>query len=572
MSATDAKTGRIGAAIRRRPLVVLFVVCLLAWLPGLFTLPPLDRDESRFAQASKQMLETGNFVDIRFGREPRYKKPVGIYWLQAAATEAASAATGDTTRNRIWTYRIPSLIGAFAAVALTYWCASAFLEAPAAFLAALLLALTLLLSAEAKIAKTDATLLAAIVGAQAVLLRAWLARDPEAPQLPFRTALLGWLAFAIGILVKGPVIAGVVGVTVAALLVWDREWRWLGKLRPAWGVLLTLVVVMPWLLAIALASHGAFYAQALGHDFGAKLAGGQETHGEPPGYYLLMTTATLWPATLFLVPAVAMVVLRRHEPAMRFLIAWAGASWLLFELVPTKLPHYILPAYPALAMIIAAFVAMPKPQDPPRWWRFLPAVSAFQFLAGAGLLAAALVVLPRLYGSGTTPELIVGAIAVGVLSLAAVLAMLRGAKSGAVLFAASAALVAYAALTLLAVPKLDRLWVSPHEAAIIAAHAKAGDPPPVLAGYTEPSAMFLIGTETRLTNGTGAAEIGAAQGGLVAVEDGQRGAFLAHLAELEADATPIDALAGFNYSRGRPVHITLFRVTPPHEVTAPPQE
>jgi 4-amino-4-deoxy-L-arabinose transferase-like glycosyltransferase len=562
----------IAELIRRRPLIVLFVLCFAAWLPGLFTLPPLDRDESRFAQASKQMLETRNFVDIRFGVEPRYKKPVGIYWLQAASTEAVSAATGDTARNHIWTYRIPSLIGAFAAVALTFWCASAFLEGPAAFLAAMLLGLTLLLSAEAKIAKTDAVLLATVVGAQAVLMRAWLARDPEAPQLSVRTAMLGWFAFAVGILIKGPVILGVVGVTLAALLLWKREWRWLGKLRPLRGLLLTVLVVTPWLVAIALQSHGQFYSQALGHDFGAKLAGGQETHGEPPGYYLLMTTATLWPATLFLIPAVTMAVLRRREPAMTFLICWAGACWLMFELVPTKLPHYIMPAYPALAMAMAAFVAMPKPENAPRWWQMLPWASAAHFLLGAGLLVAALIVLPRQFGSGTTPALMIGAAVGAVLALAAAVAMVRGAMSGAALFAAGGALVIYAVLTLVAVPKLDRIWVSPREAAMIAGHRTPSDPPPVLAGYTEPSAMFLIGTGTHLGDGYAAAEIGAAQGGLAAIEDGQRPRFLAHLAELEAGATEIDALSGFNYSRGRPVHITLFRITQPHEVTAPPQE
>ena len=82
----SAEPNRVMALVRRRPLALLFLICLIAWLPGLFTIPPLDRDESRFAQASKQMLETHNFVDIRFGQEPRYKKPVGIYWLQAAAT------------------------------------------------------------------------------------------------------------------------------------------------------------------------------------------------------------------------------------------------------------------------------------------------------------------------------------------------------------------------------------------------------------------------------------------------------------------------------------------------------
>src|SRR6185312_15896136 len=187
MSESAMQSGRMTALIRRRPLLLLFLICFAAWLPGFFTLPPLDRDESRFAQASKQMLETHNFVDIRFGVEPRYKKPAGIYWLQSASTGAVSAATGDTTRNHIWTYRIPSLIGAFAAVALCFWCATAFLEVEAAFFAALLLGLTLLLAAEAKIAKTDAVLLATVVGTQAVLLRAYLARDPDKPQLGLKT-------------------------------------------------------------------------------------------------------------------------------------------------------------------------------------------------------------------------------------------------------------------------------------------------------------------------------------------------------------------------------------------------
>ncbi len=77
---------------RRGPLW-LALVCLCLWLPGILSLPALDRDESRFAQSSRQMLDSGNYVDIRFGQVPRYKKPVGIYWLQSAAT--AVAGFGD---------------------------------------------------------------------------------------------------------------------------------------------------------------------------------------------------------------------------------------------------------------------------------------------------------------------------------------------------------------------------------------------------------------------------------------------------------------------------------------------
>src|SRR6266480_7386211 len=109
-----------------RAAAVLLVVALLGFLPGLFSIPPIDRDEARFAQATKQMVESGDYVDIRFQEDVRYKKPVGIYWLQAAAVEAASALGLPRAELRIWVYRVPSLIGAIGAVLLTYWTALAF--------------------------------------------------------------------------------------------------------------------------------------------------------------------------------------------------------------------------------------------------------------------------------------------------------------------------------------------------------------------------------------------------------------------------------------------------------------
>src|ERR671933_79860 len=78
----------------RRAVLALVIVALLAFLPGFFGIPPVDRDEARFAQATKQMIETGDYIDIRFQDEVRYKKPVGIYWLQAAAVKAGAALGG----------------------------------------------------------------------------------------------------------------------------------------------------------------------------------------------------------------------------------------------------------------------------------------------------------------------------------------------------------------------------------------------------------------------------------------------------------------------------------------------
>jgi hypothetical protein len=84
--------------------------------------------------------------------------------------------------------------------------------------------------------------------------------------------------------------------------------------------------------------------------------------------------------------------------------------------------------------------------------------------------------------------------------------------------------------------------------------------------------VFYLGEDTRLTDGSGAAETGAGQGGLVLVEDSEQLAFLDHLAELEANATKLDEVSGYNYSRGKPVHVTVYRVTPTRVITEPPAE
>ena len=266
MTATGADvSGRFGGLLAwgaKRPRLVLALFCLILWAPGVFSLPPQDRDESRFAQASKQMLETGDLIDIRLGHVPRYKKPAGIYWMQAATT--AVAGFGD--RNAIWTYRLPSLIGGIVAVWLTFWCAGAFLRREVALLAAALMGSTLLLTGEASLATTDAVLTAAILGAQAVLLRVWLAGKGAAPPPSLPIVLAGWACIGIAALVKGPPVF-IPFLTAALLCLWDREWRWLKGTRPLFGIPMLIAMVAPWVIAITYKTHGQFFQASLGQDF-----------------------------------------------------------------------------------------------------------------------------------------------------------------------------------------------------------------------------------------------------------------------------------------------------------------
>src|SRR5262245_56852041 len=192
----------------RHAVAVLIVLALIAFLPGFFQLPPVDRDEARFAQASKQMVESGDLVDIRFQNEVRYKKPVGIYWLQAGVVKTASALGMPDALTTIWLYRLPSLAGAVGAVLLAYWTALAFVSRRAAILAGMMLAGSILLGGEARLAKTDAMLLLTVVAAMGAMARTYLAESRDGATAPVSWFLpaIFWTALAGGVLLKGPLI------------------------------------------------------------------------------------------------------------------------------------------------------------------------------------------------------------------------------------------------------------------------------------------------------------------------------------------------------------------------------
>jgi 4-amino-4-deoxy-L-arabinose transferase-like glycosyltransferase len=551
----------------KRPRLVLALFCLILWAPGVFSLPPLDRDESRFAQASKQMLETGDLVDIRFGHVPRYKKPVGIYWMQAATT--AIAGFGD--RAHIWTYRLPSLFGALTVVWLTFWCAGAFLRREVALLAGALLGGTLLLTGEATIATTDAVLTAAILGAQAVLFRVWLASRGAIAAPPRWVVLAGWVSFGLAVLVKGPVIFAVVGVTALVLSIWERDWRWLGGTRPLIGVAIVIAMVAPWVIAIGVKSHWQFFQQSLGQDFANKLAGGQESHGFPPGYFLIALTPSFWPAVLFLLPGLAVAVRNHRDPAIRFLLVWL-ATWVVFELTPTKLPHYVLPLYPVLAIFAALWAMWPGTSNT-IWDRIAYWVAPVQFALMALAFAAVPVLLPAIYGTGPAWWAVAPAVLFAVIAMAALVFYLRRQTIRAAMFAVLAPLLVYPVLTAGVGPTLSQIWVSPRLASLMQSLARPGDPPPALAGFIEPSMLFLTGTETRLTDGgASAADAKAAEGGIAAVEERESAAFAARLKEREVEAIEVGAVDGLNYSNGRKVHIRIWRVAPQDWSPPPPAE
>src|SRR6201994_2669517 len=324
-------------ASHTRSLAFLVLCGFLLFLPGFFNIPPIDRDEARFAQSTKQMVETGDFVDIRFQDDVRYKKPVGIYWMQAAAVEAASALHLPRAQVRIWIYRVPSLIGAFGAMLLTYWTALAFVTRRGAILAALIMGSSVLLGAEARLAKTDAVLLLTVIAAMGAMAKVYLSwqrgEDPAHP--PWTWPAIFWTALAGGILIKGPLILLFIGLTIGTLAMLDRTATWIWRLRPVWGLTWLLILVLPWFIAIFWRAGDTFFVDSLGGDMLSKIAA-QESHGAPPGTYLLLFWVTFWPAAPMAALAAPAVWRARREPGAQYLLAWLMPSWIMFEVVLTK--------------------------------------------------------------------------------------------------------------------------------------------------------------------------------------------------------------------------------------------
>lgn len=379
------------------------LMALVAFLPAFTGLPPVDRDEARFAQASRQMVQTGDIVDIRFQDGPRYKKPVGIYWLQAAAAEATGGA-----KQVIWHYRLPSLISAVLAAVLTARIAMLFGGAAAGLAAGMPVAGMFVLGAEAHLATTDATLLLTILAAMAVLAR--LYRDANAAgfaggaPLGRGRAALFWGALALGTLVKGPIAPGVVALTVLALALVHRRGRWLKALRPAEGFAFFAILVLPWFIAITVRSGMGFWDAALGRDLLGKVAGAQESHGAPPGSYLAALWLTFQPAAIALGLCLPAIWAARRHPGMIFAACWAIPGWLVFEAAPTKLMHYVLPFYPALALALglvwAEVAARPFTRLRGVTFGVLAGLPVVMLLAVAGYSMAlgALPIVPLVFG------------------------------------------------------------------------------------------------------------------------------------------------------------------------------
>ena len=420
----------------------------------------------------------------------------------------------------------------------------------------MLLASTFLLGAEARLAKTDAVVTFTVVAAMGALARRFLAGEKC-----FANAAIFWSAIAVGILVKGPVTPMVPAFAALALSIHQRSARWLLPLRPMAGLAWCVVIAAPWLVLIYIKTNGAFFSDAIGGDMLGKVAGAKEQHGAPPLTYFAAFWLTAWPMAPFAALAFPWVRRNWRAPAVLFLMSWLAPGWLLFELVPTKLPHYVLPLYPAIAIAIAMAFEQGALNVAARWKRAVlwlaPAVSVLVPVAALGLsfwfkTAIAWQFVPA---AGA-------ALALAVFAVRALLARdtARLMQLGPVL-AFAVALVAWSSV--LTTAAFEPFAISPRlaQARANAIAASAGACPalaPATAGYREPSLVFLTATSLFMTAGAGAAEFLAAGPCRIAfVDKAQEGAFTEALNPFLPVLKP-PRISGVNLNGGKTLDIGVY--------------
>jgi len=540
------------------PLLLVFL-SLVLFVPGQWHVPPLDRDEPRFTQATKQMLETEDYVDIRFQDQARHKKPVGIYWLQAAAAKLS----GKGAEASLWVYRLPSLFGATLSVLAAFWLARAFMGPAGALLVGGFVALAIIVGVEARLAKTDAMLLATIIVAQGALARLWL---KKADRRLWGLAFVFWTALAASVLIKGPVGPMVIGLTVLGLFALTRKLAWFKAAAPIAGFAWFVLLVLPWFVAIWIATDGTFFTEAIGKDLLGKVGQGQEGHGAPPLTHLGAMLGVFWPLPAFFLIALPLVWQERKSPLVVFAACWFVPSWVIFELVATKLPHYTMPLLPALALPVAAAMiegAGTSARGAVKW------IAAILVALPAVGLAAASFAGPVLLGEWPSPPGVVIVALGAVLGNAAAARLLRGPALYAMPAVTGTAICVAVGVWGFVGPALTPIWVSPRLVAALDEVPGCADKAArqvVTAGFHEPSFIFLEGTGTRIVSPKQAAEFLAEPASAVpgscriaAIESREQAAFQDAATEIGLVPEARKEVDGLNINGGDNVTITLYQ-------------
>ncbi len=414
-------------------LLMLLAAFSLAWFMAIGERDLIRPDEGRYAEISREMVASGDWLTPRLNDFKYFEKPALQYW----ATAAAFTLFGITE----WTARLWTALTGFAGVLLVWFTGMRLYGRAAGLAAAAITGSSLLYVFMGHFNTLDMGL----SGFLTLSLCAFLLAQSDAQDDAGRRRWMwtAWTGAALAMLSKGLVGLVIPAGALVFYLLWQLDWRMIKRLQLLSGTALLLAITAPWLVAVSLENREFFHFFFIYEHFERFLS---KVHGryEPPWYFIPVLLAGMLPWTLSLLPALWRAVRRQsgHFQPGRFLIAWSAFIFLFFSASGSKLPSYLLPMVPALALLIGHYLTQAGARA--LLWQTLPVL-----VPGIALMALA----PRITGRAE-PDLPVellqhyvpwlmatGAVAVLGVTACAVLA-LRGRRQAAIISLAAAGLVA----------------------------------------------------------------------------------------------------------------------------------
>jgi len=368
---------------------LLFLGCLIFHVVGTWSLPLIDRDEPRFAEASREMIERGDYIVPHFNNQLRLDKPPLAYWAQVASYKIFG-------QNDL-AARFPSAVAAALVTLLILAWGSRIGGNRVGWWAAIIFTLSLQTFVHAKAAVADMWLVLFMAMAHwsaYELVRDRLWPTDQASTLKHQT-LFWWfvlyLSLALGFLAKGP-IAWTPLLTLAAMKLLVRDVELAKRCKFVRGILLMLAIVALWGVPALIQTDGEFLRIGIGRHVVGRSFGAMEGHGANSlGIYLLLLPfyfvaifASFFPWSIKL-PSLTKKLWRSRDKIDIYLITGAAIIFVIFSLIKTKLPHYTLPAFPLLSLLLARHL-----------------VDHRQFLKRCAIIAASIYLIVALFSAPAT--------------------------------------------------------------------------------------------------------------------------------------------------------------------------
>jgi 4-amino-4-deoxy-L-arabinose transferase-like glycosyltransferase len=360
-----------GLSSRERALVVLALLAVLASFFFMLGRAPLfDVDEGAFSQATLEMFQRGDFLSTYLNGQPRYDKPILIYWLQAACV----LAFGVTELA----FRLPSAVCATLWALATFLFVRRFFDLERAMLAVALLATSLGVYIVGRAATADALLNCLIAAA---MFSAWL---------HLSTGRRGWLyathaAIGLGFLAKGPVAILVPVAVTFVFCVLRRDLKtWARGVFDPRALALALAIALPWYVAIFMQEGWAFFEGFFMKHNVSRFGGPMQGHAGSLIYYFPVLIISTLPFTALLIPVGRRLKTIWRDDLQTFLLLWFGFVFVFFSLSGTKLPHYLLYGITGLSILMAVHADGLKS----RFWAFTPGFLFFVVLLALPRIAA----------------------------------------------------------------------------------------------------------------------------------------------------------------------------------------